>query len=248
MTDRLRIAHCADIHLDASGYGQALGAEGSEFHRTAFANAIEAMLAHDPQLFLLAGDLFDSNRATPATIEWAMATLAAIPIPVLMIPGNHDCLETGSIYHRYDFNSLPNVQCLLAHEGETVTVPHLDLACWGRGMVEHNRLYAPLGGLPPRPAGMRWYIAMGHGLFVPNGGDTDRSSPIHEREILASPCDYIALGHHHAAMEIGEDRTLAAFAGSPTDKVGRGPTYIICDLGEDAPPAVVVHKVEKGWA
>ncbi len=248
MTDRLRIAHCADIHLDASGYGQALGAEGSEFHRTAFANAIEAMLAHDPQLFLLAGDLFDSNRATAATIEWAMATLAAIPIPVLMIPGNHDCLETGSIYHRYDFNSLPNVLCLLAHEGETVTVPHLDLACWGRGMVEHNRLYAPLGGLPPRPAGMRWYIAMGHGLFVPNGGDTDRSSPIHEREILASPCDYIALGHHHAAMEIGEDRTLAAFAGSPTDKVGRGPTYIICDLSEDAPPAVVVHKVEKGWA
>jgi hypothetical protein len=48
-------------------------------------------------------------------------------------------------------------------------------------------------------------------------------------------------------MEIGEDRTLAAFAGSPTDKVGRGPTYIICDLSEDAPPAVVVHKVEKGW-
>lgn len=248
MTDRLRIAHCADIHLDASGYGQALGAEGSAFHREAFANAIEAMLAHDPQLFLLAGDLFDSNRATAGTIEWAMATLAAIPIPVLMIPGNHDCLETGSIYHRYDFNSLPNVQCLLAHEGETVTVPHLDLACWGRGMVEHHRLYSPLGGLPPRPTGIRWYLAMGHGLFVPHGGDTDRSSPIHAREIDASPCDYIALGHHHAAMEIGEDRTLAAFAGSPTDKVGRGPTYIICDLSEDAPPAVVVHKVEKGWS
>jgi DNA repair exonuclease SbcCD nuclease subunit len=248
MTDRLRIAHCADIHLDASGYGTALGAGGSEFHRQAFANAIEAMLAHDPHLFLLAGDLFDSNRATPGTIDWAMATLAAIPIPVLMIPGNHDCLETGSIYHRYDFNSLPNVQMILAHEGETVRVPHLEVACWGRGMVEHHRLYSPLGGLPPRPAGARWYLAMGHGLYVPHGGDTDRSSPIHAREIDASPCDYIALGHHHAAMEIGEERTLAAFSGSPTDKVGRGPTYIICDLGEDAPPAVIVHKVEKGWS
>jgi len=248
MTDRLRIAHCADIHLDASGYGQALGAQGSEFHRQAFAHGIEAMLAHDPHLFLLAGDLFDSNRATPGTIDWAMATLAAIPIPVLMIPGNHDCLETGSIYHRYDFNSLPNVQMILAHAGETVTVPKLDVACWGRGMVEHHRLYAPLGGLPPRPAGVRWYLAMGHGLYVPEGSDTDRSSPIHQREIDASPCDYIALGHHHAAMEIGEEHTLAAFSGSPTDKVGRGPTYIICDLSEDAPPAVVVHKVEKGWS
>lgn len=247
MTDRLRIAHCADIHLDASGYRQALGTDGSAFHRDAFAAALEEIGTHGPDLMLLAGDLFDSNRATAGTIEWAMNTLAALPYPVLMIPGNHDCLETGSIYHRYDFNALPNVQMILAHDGETVRLPQFELACWGRGMVEHHRLYSPLGGLPPRPAGARWYVAMGHGLFVPHGGDTDRSSPIHMREIDASPCDYIALGHHHAALELGEDRVLAAFSGSPTDKVGRGPTYIMCDLSVDAPPAVVVHRVTKGW-
>ena len=247
MTDRLRIAHCADIHLDSSGYGQAMGADGSVFHRDAFAAALEEMRGHDPHMMLLAGDLFDSNRATSGTIEWAMRVLGEQPFPVLMIPGNHDCLETGSIYHRYDFNALANVQMILAHDGEIVRVPGLDVACWGRGMVEHHRLYSPLGGLPPRPAGVRWYLAMAHGLFVPHGGDTDRSSPIHAREIDASPCDYIALGHHHAAMELGDERVLAAFAGSPTDKVGRGPTYIMCELSEDAPPSVMVHLVEKGW-
>jgi DNA repair exonuclease SbcCD nuclease subunit len=251
MTDRLRIAHCADIHLDASGYGQALGAEGSAFHRDAFDRALAAMLAHGPDMMLLAGDLFDSNRATTASIEWAMARLAALPFPVLMIPGNHDCLETGSIYHRYDFAALPNVQIMLAHDGEVVRVPELGVACWGRGMVEHHRLFSPLGGLPPRPEGCRWYLAMGHGLFVPHGGDTDRSSPIHMREVEASPCDYIALGHHHAAMELAPEnepgRVLAAYAGSPTDKVGRGPTYIIADLAAGALPAVVVHAVTEGW-
>ncbi len=247
MTATLRIAHCADIHLDASGYGQALGADGSPFHRDAFAAALEAMRAHAPDLMLLAGDLFDSNRATAGTIEWAMQVLSEQPFPVLMIPGNHDCLEQGSIYHRYDFNRIANVQMIAAAEGETVRVPELGLAAWGRGMVEHSRSFSPLAGLPARPTECRWYLGMGHGLFVPHGDDTDRSSPIHMREIEASPCDYIALGHHHAAMELGEDRVLAAFSGSPTDKVGRGPTYIICDLAADAPPAVAVHRVEKGW-
>ncbi|MCC6716913.1 MAG: metallophosphoesterase [Acetobacteraceae bacterium] len=247
MTDRLRIAHCADIHLDASGYGQAMGAEGSAFHRDAFANALAEMRARDPHMMLLAGDLFDSNRATAATIDWAMARLAELPFPVLMIPGNHDCLEAGSIYHRHDFNALGNVRMITAHDGEIVRVPELGVACWGRGMVEHHRLYRPLGGLPPRPAGCRWYLAMGHGLFVPHGGDTERSSPIHAREIDASPCDYIALGHHHAAMELGEERVLAAFAGSPTDRVGRGATYIMVELSQDAPASVRVHTVEKGW-
>jgi len=247
MTDRLRIAHCADIHLDSSGYGQSLGADGSAFHRDAFAAALAEMRAHAPDLMLLAGDLFDSNRATAGTIEWAMQMLSEQPFPVLMIPGNHDCLEQGSIYHRYDFNRIANVQIIAAPDGEVVRVPQLGIAAWGRGMVEHSRSFSPLAGLPQRPADCRWYLAMGHGLFVPHGGDTDRSSPIHMREIEASPCDYIALGHHHAAMELGEDRVLAAFAGSPTDKVGRGPTYIMCNLSEDAPPAVIVHKVQMGW-
>ena len=81
MIDRLRIAHCADIHLDSSGYGQAMGASGSAFHRDAFTAALEEMRAHDPHLMLLAGDLFDSNRATAGTIEWAMQSWPNSPSP-----------------------------------------------------------------------------------------------------------------------------------------------------------------------
>lgn len=247
MTDRLRIAHCADIHLDASGYGQALGADGSEFHRRAFAAALDEMRAHAPDLMLLAGDLFDSNRATAGTIEWAMQVLADLPFPVVMIPGNHDCMEPGAIYHRHDFNRIANVHMIAAAEGETVRLDRLGVAAWGKGMVEHTRSYSPLGGMPDRPAGARWYLGLGHGLFVPHGGDTDRSSPIHMREIEASHCDYIALGHHHAAMELVTDRAVAAFSGSPTDKVGRGPTYVIVDLAAGAAPALAIHAVQSGW-
>ena len=57
---------------------------------------------------LLAGDLFDSNKASTETITWAMQRLEALPFPVAMIPGNHDCMLPGSIYARFDFDSLKN--------------------------------------------------------------------------------------------------------------------------------------------
>ena len=247
MTDQLRIAHCADIHLDSCGYGQALGADGSAFHRQAFATALAEMRGHAPDLLLLAGDLFDSNRATVGTIEWAMQMLSEQPFPVVMIPGNHDCMEQGAIYHRYDFNRIANVTMIGAADGEVVRVPALGVAAWGRGMVEHSRAFSPLAGMPARPAGCRWYLGLGHGLFVPHGGDTDRSSPIHMREIETSACDYIALGHHHAAMELATEQAVAAYSGSPTDRVGRGATYAVVDLVANARPALAVHAVQAGW-
>ena len=242
MTHALRIAHCSDIHLDADGTGQA-NSSLNEKLRAAFAAALADMRAHGPDLMLLAGDLFDSNRATADTIHWAMDALANQPFPVVMIPGNHDCMEDGAIFHRHDFNRIPNVHMLAAEDGAIARLPTLSVVAWGKGMVEHNRAYRPLAGCPDRPADCTWYLGLGHGLYVPHGGDTDRSSPIHMRDIEASACDYLALGHHHAAMELVTDKATAAYSGSPTDMIGRGATYVMVDLAKHAAPLVAVHTV-----
>ena len=239
MKTTLRIAHCSDIHLDSNPPGSA----GNEALRHGFATALADMRAHRPDMMLLAGDLFDSNRPTEDTVRWAMDILGAQPFPIVMIPGNHDCMEGGAIFSRFDFNTIPNVTMLSAAEGEVAFLPELDVAVWGKGMVEHSRAYQPLAGCPPRPEGVRWYLGMGHGLFVPHGGDTDRSSPIHMREIEASPCDYLALGHHHAAMELVTDHSAAAYSGSCTDNIGRGHSYVIVDLGQANVARVGVHVV-----
>jgi exonuclease SbcD len=241
MPDALRIAHCADIHLD----GEIAGRRAVDHYRTGFAAALADIAAHKPDVMLFAGDLFDTNRATADTIEWAMDILSRQPFPVMMIPGNHDILEDGAIYHRYDFNRIPNVQILTERDGGIVRVPELALAAWGRGMVEHSKTNSPLGNLPQRPADARWFVGLGHGMFVPHGGSVDRSSPIHMGEIEAAPFDYLALGHHHAAMEIVTDKATAAYSGSPTDNLGRGETYVIADLKAGQTPVVKVHTVRK---
>lgn len=245
MPDRLRIAHCSDIHLDGDGHRQSDGADARAALRGAFDTALAAMRAHGPDLMLLAGDLFDANDATAETIEWAMETLGRQPFPVVMIPGNHDCMTEDAIYRRYDFNRIPNVTMLAAPEGALARIEALGVAVWGKGMVEHSRAFKPLAGCPDRPGDCRWFLGLGHGIFVPHGEDSYRSSPIHMGEIEASPCDYLALGHHHAAMELVTDRAMAAYSGSPTDEVGRGATYVVVDLVAGGLPALDVHTVSR---
>ena len=116
----------------------------------------------------------------------------------------------------------------------------LSLAVWGKGMVEHNLANRPLAGIPPRPTGCRWYVGMAHGMFVPAGETTDRSSAMPEHDIINSPFDYLALGHHHAAKEIPTAQGVAAFAGSPTDRIGVGASYIIVDLAEGVAPILQI--------
>jgi DNA repair exonuclease SbcCD nuclease subunit len=245
MPDRLRIAHCSDIHLDGDGHRHSVGADARASLRGAFDGALTEMRAHAPDLLLLAGDLFDANDATAETIEWAMETLGRQPFPVAMIPGNHDCMIEDAIYRRYDFNRIPNVTMLAAPAGEVARIEALDIAVWGKGMVEHSQAFRPLAGCPVRPDDCRWFLGLGHGIFVPHGEDTYRSSPIHMREIEESPCDYLALGHHHAAMELVNDRAIAAYSGSPTDDVGRGATYVVVDLVAGGPPALTVHTISR---
>jgi len=240
MTETLRIAHCSDIHLDPDSYG---GVARNDRQRQAFALALDAMSAHRPDLLLLAGDLFESNSAGADTIHWAMEALGGLSFPVVMIPGNHDCMDGGAIYRRHDFNRIPNVRLLAAEAGEVTWLPELGVAAWGKGMVDHTPDYRPLAGCPTRPEGCRWWLGLAHGLFVPHGCDTHRSSPIHQVEIERSDCDYLALGHHHAALELVSDKATAAYSGSPTDTVGRGPTYVIVDLSPERAPVLNVHVV-----
>jgi DNA repair exonuclease SbcCD nuclease subunit len=243
MIRKLRIAHCSDIHLDGDAHDHSSAGGGDSQIRGAFSRALKEMRAHNPDMMLLAGDLFDSNSAATDTITWAMSILEEQPFPIVMIPGNHDCMTEDAIYRRHDFNQISNVTNLTAELGEVAYIDSLSTAVWGRGMIDHSPDYNPLEGCPERPENCKWYFGMGHGIHVPHGGDTSRSSPIHMSQLEESPCDYLALGHHHAALELINDKATAAYSGSPTDDVGLGATYIIIDVASGAPTTVAVNAV-----
>ncbi len=73
--------------------------------------------------------------------------------------------------------------------------------------------------------------------------NSERASPIRLSEIEVADFDYVALGHHHAAMEIVTRTATAAYSGSPTDDVGRGPTFATVDLVDGLRPALTIDRV-----
>ncbi len=244
MKQPLKIAHASDVHLDTDYFGGEENRASRDHCREIFQRLLEEISAERPHLFLLPGDLFDSNRATDDTIRWSMEKLGALPFPVAMIPGNHDCLEEGSIFKRYDFSGIPNLEMLLAGEGETVELPALGAAIWGKGMVEHSTEFQPLDGLPPAGEG-RWNLAMGHGIYVGREGMGYRSSPVEARQISRSGYDYIALGHHHALLDVSANGTPAYYCGSPVPiSPERHGTWLLVELEEGRPATVTVRTLE----
>jgi DNA repair protein SbcD/Mre11 len=212
----LKLLHTADVHLDIDGYG---ASQHPRDHRAithqAFSTVIDVAIREDVDLLIIAGDLFDSNRPGRDAIDFAIHEIRRAGRPVVMIPGNHDCLSSESVYRQVNLPSAcPNLLFITHPTGELHHLPEHNLVLWGRGMVEHEPAYHPLAGLPPRQSAA-WHLALGHGFFMEDDVASYRSSPIYASEIRASGWDYIALGHCHAFADVSQARVKAFFSGAP---------------------------------
>jgi DNA repair exonuclease SbcCD nuclease subunit len=95
----LRVLHTADVHLDSDGYGNAAAqAAHRERGRRVWSRIVDRAIADRVDLLLIAGDLFDHNRVPDETIAFVRGELARLRQPVVILPGNHDALATGSIH------------------------------------------------------------------------------------------------------------------------------------------------------
>ncbi|MEE9279837.1 MAG: metallophosphoesterase [Myxococcota bacterium] len=208
----LKLVHTSDVHIHSEAHGASRSFSSREL--IAFSHIIDELETQQAELFLIAGDLFDSSRVAHAVIDYVLAELARAPCPVVLIPGNHDCHDDDSIYRRFDFRQAgSHVHPVLAEQGETLEFHELDATVWGRAMVDHDHENRPLADIPPR-RGNYWHIGVAHGHLVPDRSVL-RSSLITSEEIGASGFDYLALGHVHVFREVSESATTAVYSGSP---------------------------------
>src|ERR1700761_3903800 len=90
----LRLLHTSDVHVA----GDALSADGLD-------RVVTTALDLDVDLVVIAGDLFDNARVAAETVEATIAQLGRLTMPVVVIPGNHDCVDERSIYLRADLTA-----------------------------------------------------------------------------------------------------------------------------------------------
>ena len=236
----LTLIHTSDVHLESDTFGR--GEEGLSYRRRiqdAFQKVVDMVCEKKADLFLIAGDLFDSNRVPESGVEFVNAELRRIPCPVILIPGNHDCYDHRSIYKKADFTLAgSHVHTLTEEEGRTITFPELQATVWGKGLVEHDPAFRPLAGVPARQDDW-WHIGMAHGYFVEEEG-FQRSSPVTPEEIEQSGLDYLAMGHVHVFNDLSQGSTTSCYPGTPA------PLYMGVDDGGSV--AVVTLDPEKGVA
>jgi DNA repair exonuclease SbcCD nuclease subunit len=203
--ESILLAHSSDLHL-ASDYRPAEDLDRLQ-------QVLETARAADAQVLLLAGDIFDHNRVKLDLIDAVGRALHDAGMPVIILPGNHDCLAPGSVYRRGGLGEVPNVHVLGVTVGETATVVDLDLEVWGRPHLDHVDM-SPLAD--PRPRGAaRWTVTMAHGHWVSGPQDHHRSWLIHQEELDQLQTDYLALGHWDLATRVGHGELPAYYSGSP---------------------------------
>jgi exonuclease SbcD len=215
----LRVLHTADVHLDSDGYGNpAQQAAHAARGRAVFRAIVDRALTDRVDLLLIAGDLFDHNRASDETIAFVRAELERLSQPVVILPGNHDALCRNAIYDRHDFSAgASRVRVIRRLSGETIDFPELDAVVWGRAMEEHTPEFEPLAFVPTRDD-RRWCLAMAHGFYYTERQRPDRSSPIFADEVRDTGWDYVALGHQHVRTDVSQGRVAAHYAGAPASE------------------------------
>ena len=87
----------------------------------AIARIGEQIAPTQASLLLVAGDLFDSPTPSSSDVSAVCQAIGKLPVPVLVIPGNHDHGAPGSVWHTPFFQAeqrrrAPNLQVLLKRE------------------------------------------------------------------------------------------------------------------------------------
>lgn len=220
----MRIAHISDTHL---GYRQlaivnaATGRNQRELDvEAAFHNAMNAMLAWEPDVILHAGDVFHSPRPSWGAIRSCIATLKRAQdagVPTIVIAGNHDTPRLRASADVFDVmaEALPGITFVTGREQRSIELLHLDLCVHA---IPHGAL---VGYDPPSiPASTaKATVVLTHGLV---GGLSRFTPELGEEQVpdrlLPSEVDYIALGDWHKTERVKEN---AWYAGS-TERIGWG--------------------------
>jgi DNA repair exonuclease SbcCD nuclease subunit len=166
----------------------------------------------------VAGDVFETNRVRPRTVGRALQAMASIPVPVFLLPGNHDPLDAATVYRSPTFlRSVPPNVVVLDRPGPIDVRDGVQVvgAPWTTKRPLIDLVAAACDPLVADPACVR--ILVGHGA-VDNMREFHDPATIRlaaaEAAIADGKVRYIALGDRHSTTQVGETGRIW-YAGAP---------------------------------
>ena len=211
----MRIAHLADAHLGYRAYNR-VTRQGINWREAdvfqAFRSALDKVAEIQPELILIAGDLFHAVRPSNLSIEQTFKEFLKLrdrtQAPLVIIGGNHDSprsADTGCILDL--FRNIPNV--LVSHRDfERQELPDLGVAvsCLGWRAVQRISEWK----VEPS-AQAKANVLIVHGTLEDIKLRLYDPTPILRDQVALEQWDYVALGHYHIHHKIAAN---AYYSGS----------------------------------
>lgn len=203
----------------------------------------------DADAVLVAGDVFDDNQVDRQTVLRAIETLRGFPeLPVLLLPGNHDPMDAGSVFRRPEFrDACPGHVQVLTDTAPVHLGPGVELvaAPWPVKRPVRNPALDVLQQLEPTE-GIR--ILLAHGGVDAVAGDFDQTGVLARADLEAAIDDrrlqFIALGDRHSVTEVGTTgRIWYPGAPEPTAYVEQEPGKALVVEVADGRVSVERHQV-----
>jgi exonuclease SbcD len=169
---------------------------------------VDDLLAQQPHLIVIAGDIFHTVRPTNAAILFCFRQLqrlrSGLPnTPIVAIAGEHDTprsVETGTILRLYEALGVE----IAIDAPRRFVFPELDCAVLA---VPHQALMqAERPALRPEAGGPTLNVLLAHGVHGGLGEERGTieygGAPLSRETLAPEKWDYIALGHYHTAQSI----------------------------------------------
>lgn len=206
----VRFLHTADwqIGMPAQFMSEEAASRYTEARLDAIRRIGEVARERRCEFVVVAGDVFDANLLGRRTVLRAVEAMTAVPVPLYLLPGNHDPLDPSTIYDAADITAQlpPHVRVLRDHE-PVVVRPGLEVvgAPWRTKRPMEDLVSAALRDLP---ADGTVRVAVGHGAVdgvmgvVRDEPSTIRLGAV-EQAIADGRVHYVALGDRHSTTRVG---------------------------------------------
>lgn len=214
----MRIAHLADLHLGYRAYHRStssgINAREADVAK-AFDQAVDKIIAEQPDLVVVAGDIFHTSRPSNSAIAQAFRQFSRLAnslgetVPVVLVAGNHDSPRTADTENILNLlGQIPGVH-VVERGSERLTFEQLDLGllCVTDNWLTNQQEVT----LDPDPE-CKHNVLLLHGTV---GGEEAKAQiefleqfqgdVIKAEDIGPERWDYVALGHYHLVTRLADN-------------------------------------------
>lgn len=215
--------HLGDLHLDSpfAAFSAVQAATRRARQYEALETLLRAGIARGAQMVLLAGDCFDNPVPHADAVARFFGILAALPVPVVIAPGNHDYYTQGGFW---DAPTRPkNVAVFTSSSLAALDFPAFGVTVYGYAFVGEGMEGVDIGHASQLRRD-RVNLLLAHADVT---SPLSPYAPLCAAQLEQSGYAYAALGHIHKPLPVKKyGATTAAysgfFAGRGFDELGTG--------------------------